>query len=83
MESLDAPEAKARSRLSTIGNSSDERFLLRHRSGSAFLPAAPLEILKIGGKAQMQIFLLGEILQERVRLGRSSFGGGGISLQFS
>jgi hypothetical protein len=27
----------------------DERFLLRDRSGLAFQPAAPLEILKVGG----------------------------------
>jgi hypothetical protein len=45
----------------------DERFLLRHRAGLAFLPAAPLEILKVGGQAQMQIFLFGEILEERFR----------------
>ena len=41
----------------------DERFLLRRRAGFAFLPAAPLEIFKVGGQTQMQIFLFGEILE--------------------
>ena len=40
----------------------DERFLLRHRAGFDFLPAALLEILKVGGQSQMQIFLFGNIL---------------------
>jgi hypothetical protein len=49
----------------------DERFLLRGRPGLAFLPAAPLEIFKVGEQAQMEIFLFGKIFEERVRLGGS------------
>jgi len=45
----------------------DERFLLRDRAGLAFQPAAPLEILKVGGQAQMQFFLPGKILEEGFR----------------
>ena len=61
----------------------DEGFLLRDRTGPAFLPAAPLEILKVGDQAQMQILLLGEILQERVRRGGDGLEGGGAGVQFS
>ncbi len=52
----------------------DERFLLRDRTGLAFLTTAPLEILEVGGQAQIQVFLLDEFLAERVRLCGSSLG---------
>jgi hypothetical protein len=39
----------------------DEQFLLRGRTGLAFLATAPLEILEVGGQAQVQIFLFGEL----------------------
>ena len=49
----------------------------------AFLPAAPLELLKIGGQAQMQIFLFGEILYESFRFGGGGLDRGGVGVQFS
>ena len=42
----------------------DERVLLRGRAGFGFLPAASLVVFKVCGQAQMQIPLLGEILEE-------------------
>jgi hypothetical protein len=53
----------------------DKRFLLRGRTGVAFLAAAPLEILEIGGQAQVHILLFGELLADRVRLSGSWFDG--------
>ena len=44
----------------------DERFLLCHRARLAFLPAAFFEIIKVCRQAQMQIFLLGKIFEERL-----------------
>src|ERR1039458_2025112 len=51
----------------------DERFLLHGRTGIAFLASAPLEILEIGGQAQVHIFLFGELLadQKDVKIGRA------------
>jgi hypothetical protein len=40
---------------------------LRGCAGLAFLPAAPLEIFKVRGQAQMQIFLCGMVLEQRGR----------------
>ena len=53
----------------------DKRFLLRGRTGLALLAAAPLEILEVGGQAQVHILLFGELLADRVRLSGSWFGG--------
>ena len=61
----------------------DERFLLRGRTGIAFLAAAPLEILEVGGEAQVQVFLFGEFRAEWVRLCRSGFGDDGVGLRSS
>jgi hypothetical protein len=61
----------------------DERFFLCHRAGLAFLPAALLEILKVSGQAQMQIFLFGKILEERFRFAGSGFGSVGIGFRSS
>ena len=60
----------------------DERFFLRHRAGFAFLPAALLEIIKIGGQAQMQILLFGKILEERFRFAGCGLGSDGVGLRF-
>jgi len=44
---------------------------LRHCASFTFLPAALLEIIKVCRQSQMQIFLLGEILEECFRFGGS------------
>ena len=58
----------------------DERFLLRDRTGLVFLTTAPLEVLEVGGQAQIQVFLLDEFLAERVRLCGSSLGGENVGV---
>jgi hypothetical protein len=61
----------------------DERFLLRGRTGVAFLAAAPLEILEIGGQAQVHILLFGELLADRVRFSSGRFDSESASLRSS
>jgi hypothetical protein len=53
----------------------DKRFLLRCRTDLALLAAASLEILEVGGQAQVHILLFGELLADRVRLSGSWFDG--------
>ena len=49
----------------------DKGFLLCGGTGLDFLAASPLEILKIGGQAQVQILLFTKFLAEKVGLGGS------------
>src|ERR1035438_6821405 len=42
----------------------DERFLARERTALRLLASAPLEILEVGGEAQVQVFLFGEFRAE-------------------
>ena len=61
----------------------DERFLARERTALRLLASAPLEILEVGGEAQVQVFLFGEFRAEWVRLCRSGFGDDGVGLRSS
>jgi len=56
---------------------------LRGRPGLAFLPAAPLEILKVGGQPQVQILLFGEILEQHFRSGGGRPAGVGVGGRLS
>ena len=61
----------------------DERVLLCGSAGLAFLPAAPLKILKVCGQTKMQILLFGEVIEECLRFAGSGRGGGGVGLRSS
>ena len=54
---------------------------MRGGTGLDFLAASPLEILKIGSQAQVQVLLFGEFLTERVRLCGGDLGGGGAGFR--